>query len=422
MMLSNQNKFSYLVPIRIGGQSFPLILDTGSSDLWVVSDKCSSKDCSSVSRYSQPSSKDLETLGTPFDLSYLKGSVSGVVALDVVSLGSFEIRPQVFGLADDIKDMNLAGNGHSGILGLSFPSEASISPNVAPTVLENIFKYLDEPYFAIKLGTSPGPNDPTSSLTFGQLDEKYASHLSEFFFTPVSTAGASGYTYWKVSIQTFIVDGQPVQLSPSTVRGVRDTQIAVVDTGTTLIVGPTSDVDAIWGATGSAARYNTNEKIWEVRCNKAVDIRLVLGNRDRHVELPIDYEDVNWDEGEHESGWCIGGIQANDDVGSGDWLLGDAFLRSVYTVHFIGNTTHPPSMGFLGTVDRNVTYEQFRAKRGPDLDQSSPPPANIQGVLRTPARPAAPIVYSLGSAGGFIGGAAAMTAFRMRRRFLAGGL
>jgi len=27
------------------------------------------------------------------------------------------------------------------------------------------------------------------------------------------------------------------------------------------------------------------------------------------------------------SKWCLGGIQANDDVVSGDWLLGDAFLR-----------------------------------------------------------------------------------------------
>jgi hypothetical protein len=25
--------------------------------------------------------------------------------------------------------------------------------------------------------------------------------------------------------------------------------------------------------------------------------------------------------------WCLGGIQANDDIVSGDWLLGDAFLR-----------------------------------------------------------------------------------------------
>ncbi|KAF9262138.1 acid protease [Marasmius fiardii PR-910] len=382
---------------------------------WVVSDNCSSADCASVSRYSQTSSKDLKSSGVLFELSYLKGSVSGVVALDVVSIGPFEIRPQIFGLVHDTKDMNLASNGYSGILGLCFPSEASISPNVAPTVLQNLFEHLDEPYFAIKLGNNPGPYDLTSSLTFGQLDERYASHLSDFYFTPVSTAGATGYTYWKLPFQTFIVNGLPIQLSPSVIRGTHgNRQIAVIDTGSTLMLGPTSDVDAIWGAVGSAARYNTDEKMWEVRCNKAVDVQIVFGDKNHHIQLPIDYEDVNWDGG-NGSGWCMGGIQANDDVDSGDWLLGDAFLRSVYTVHFIGNATHPPSIGFLGTIDRNVTHEQFRAKRGPDLDQSSEPSPRIQGRSTMPA---APMLYTIGSAGGFVGGAAAMTAFRVRRRFL----
>ena len=36
--------------------------------------------------------------------------------------------------------------------------------------------------------------------------------------------------------------------------------------------------------------------------------------------------------------WCLGGIQAKDDVMSGDWLLGDAFLRVSLT-----NTPCPSS-------------------------------------------------------------------------------
>ncbi|KAJ8093177.1 hypothetical protein PM082_020662 [Marasmius tenuissimus] len=419
MHLSNQNRFSYLVSVRIGGQTFPMILDTGSSDLWVVSDECTTPDCSSVARYSQSLSGLLDILQSPFQLGYLKGSVSGHVARDVVALGSFEIRPQVFGLVNDVKDMNLAENGHSGILGLAFPSEASVSPSSGPTILENIFQNLDNPYFALKLGTQPGPNDLSSSLTLGQLDEKYASNLSDFHFIPVSTAGASGYTFWKVPMQGITVNNMSVPLSSSSVRGVRGGQIAVVDSGTTLMLGPTIDVDAIWKAMGSSARYNQDEGCWQVRCNKAMDIRILLGQKENAKEFPMEYEDANWEYGGDDDGWCMGGIQANDDVESGDWLLGGTFLRSVYALHFVGNATHSPRMGFLGTVDRKVGYEQFRAKRGPDQNQSSSePPVTIHGGLERRLIPAAPVMYTLGSAGGFVGGAAVITVFRLRRRFL----
>ncbi|KAK1218260.1 hypothetical protein PQX77_014633 [Marasmius sp. AFHP31] len=396
MHLSNQNRFSYLVSARIGGQTFPMILDTGSSDLM-----------------------NARHLTSPFQLGYLKGSVSGRAARDVVALGSFEIRPQVFGLVNDVKDMNLGENGHSGILGLAFPSEASISPSSGPTILENIFQNLDNPYFALKLGTQPGLNDLTSSLTLGQLDEKYASNLSDFHFIPVSTAGASGYTFWKVPMQGITVNEVSVPLSSSSVRGVRRGQIAVVDSGTTLMLGPTIDVDAIWKAMGSSARYSQDEGCWQVRCNKAMDIRIFLGQKENVKEFPIEYEDANWEYGGDDDGWCMGGIQANDDVDSGDWLLGGTFLRSVYALHFVGNATHSPRMGFLGTVDRKVGYEQFRAKRGPDQNQSSSePPVTIHGGLERRQMPAPPLLYTLGSAGGFVGGAAAITVFRLRRRFL----
>ncbi|KAL0580204.1 hypothetical protein V5O48_001797 [Marasmius crinis-equi] len=423
MHLSNQNEFSYLVPVQIGGQSFPLILDTGSSDLWVVSNDCTTADCSSVSRYSRSLSNGLQTLNAPFDVGYLKGSVSGVVALDVVRLGSYEIRPQVFGLANDIKDMNLANNGHSGILGLCLPATRSIAPEFGPTVLENIFQHIDNPYFALKLGSHPGPDDPSSSLTIGQLDGKYASSLSDLHFIPVSSAGASNYNFWKVPMQGIVTHGMSIPLSPSSVRGVRKGQIAVLDSGTTLMLGPTMDVDAIWKSLGPAARYNRDVGCWEVRCNKAVDVRIILGPKNNEKEYPVEYDDMNWEDSGDSEGWCMGGIQANDDVDSGDWLLGDTFLRSVYAVHFVGNSTHTPHMGLLGTVNREAGIQQFRAKRGPDQDQSSqpePPMTTPRGLDRR-VMPAASTLYALGSVGGFISGAAAMTAFRLWRRFFDAG-
>ena len=101
----------------------------------------------------------------------------------------------------------------------------------------------------------------------------------------------------------------------------------VLDTGTTLMLGPTVDVDAFWNSIGTPAivRKSPTSGMWEVRCERSLLVGLVLGDDNR--EFPIDPQDTNWDQKQSADGWCTGGIQANDGVVSGDWLLGDIFLR-----------------------------------------------------------------------------------------------
>ncbi|ESK92886.1 pepsinogen a2 precursor [Moniliophthora roreri MCA 2997] len=414
--ISNVNEFSYLVDVGVGKQFFPLILDTGSSDLWIVSDECDVSDCATVRRYSPASSKDLSISRKPFHLDYLKGSVSGLVAFETVSMGLFEINPQVLGLVNVIQSMNLASTGNSGILGLSFPTEATIFIKSGSTVLENIFAYLDEPFFAFKLGKNSGPNSPTSSLTFGQLDTTYSSDMSSFLITPVSQAGANDYSFWKLPLQSIIVNNYTLPLSQSSVQGVHEEQIAVLDTGTTLILGPTSDVDSFWAMIGPDARYNIASCMWEIKCNKAVGVQFVLGDKDAHRAFTMDYADVNWAEGGSDGEWCMGGIQANDNVDSGDWLLGDVFLRNVYSIHHGGNSTHPPFIGLLGTMNQSAALTDFRTSRGPDLESGSSSMPHIHGTLERRASLAAPMLYSLVTASGFVIGAASTTLFRARRR------
>ncbi|KAJ7273216.1 hypothetical protein C8J57DRAFT_1317179, partial [Mycena rebaudengoi] len=71
-------------------------------------------------------------------------------------------------------------------------------------------------------------------------------------------------------------------------------------------------------------------------------------------EYLIDPADLAWEEEEGADGWCTGGVQANDGVNAGDWLLGDVFLRNVYTKH----CTTPPQIGLL-----NLTNPRECARR-----------------------------------------------------------
>lgn len=95
-------------------------------------------------------------------------------------------------------------------------------------------------------------------------------------------------------------------------RGVSNhTPVAVLDTGTTLILGPSEDVEAFWGVVGSSRKRE--DGIWEVACERGVRVGFVLGDGDG-TEYVIAPEDVSWMEGGSTGGWCMGGVQANDGV------------------------------------------------------------------------------------------------------------
>ncbi|KAF8078108.1 aspartic peptidase domain-containing protein [Lyophyllum atratum] len=384
-MISNRNEFAYLVSVSVGEQEFSAILDTGSSDFWVVSSECTTSDCSGIPKYSKDQSASLSMSDTHFKLSYLMGSVT------------------VFALANRTTGLGLSNTGNSGILGLSFPSVAAISLADGNTLLENILSNFDEPdrFFAFKLGRGPGPDDATSSFTVGGLDENITLDLASFFFTPVSKAGADTFNYWKLPMQSLVIDQMTFLLSPSLVRGAK-THVAVLDTGTTLILGPTSDVEAFWRAVDheGATRKNGMTGFWEVRCDRGVSVSLLLGEAGDQRAFPIDPRDINWEEGSSEDGWCMGGIQANDGVNSGDWLLGDVFLRNVYVTHHSANSTHQPLIGLLSMTDPSASMSQFRNDRGPEQSHSTT--RWIRQNIRKESSPMTVQAYVISSASGFI--------------------
>jgi Eukaryotic aspartyl protease len=217
-------------------------------------------------------------------------------------------------LANQTVGLGLSSTGHSGILGFSFPSIAAISPAYGDTLLENILSSFDEPsrFFAFKLGRASDTDDG-SSFSMGQLDPAITNDMTKFSFTPVSRAGADMFNYWKLPLQYLTIDSTVFALSSSLVPGA-ESSIAVLDTGTTLILGPSADVDAFWHAVShdGATRKNMQTRMWEVRCDHGVAVGFVLGAEGSEREYSVDPADINWAEGGSVDGWCMGGIQAND--------------------------------------------------------------------------------------------------------------
>lgn len=268
------------------------------------------------------------------------GSVTGEVAFETITLGNYRISSQVFGelrpshlngdqlnpnaftaLANRTLGLYLSNTGHSGILGLAFDSQASIELNTGQPLIKSLAYHLpeDSRYFAVGLSRS----NSGSSFTIGELDPVYANFTEEFTWSDVYVNPGKGQTYdfWKVPLKGISING--TFLEPLTESKVVDspTPVAVLDTGTTLVLGPAIDVQYFWKTVGGS-RQNSDGQ-WQVLCNRGVVVKITLGGNGTESEYVLHPGDVNWMDGgkEEDAGgkWCIGGIQANDHV-SPSWV------------------------------------------------------------------------------------------------------
>ena len=81
----------YFVEATIGTppQTFTVIPDTGSSNLWVYSKQCGKYVCTKHNQFDHDSSTTYESDGSAFDISYGSGSVDGTVSYDTAALGDY---------------------------------------------------------------------------------------------------------------------------------------------------------------------------------------------------------------------------------------------------------------------------------------------------------------------------------------------
>ena len=74
-------------------QQFNVILDTGSSDLWVASTDCQACPQNDV-LFDNTKSSTFSTQNQQISISYGSGEVAGIVATDTVNMGGFTVSGQ----------------------------------------------------------------------------------------------------------------------------------------------------------------------------------------------------------------------------------------------------------------------------------------------------------------------------------------
>lgn len=241
---------SYIGTVTVGtpGKSFPVILDTGSSDLWLASNSCSGcpsdtpefnpSDSSTFKTNSTSSSSSSSSNGSEVQITYGSGEVQGTLGIDTVSLAGQTVDSQTFLVVDDVSQSLLDGNV-TGILGLAFQSLAATGavPLWAQLIADG---KLNNPEFGFYLtrfvdDESAEDEEPGGTFTLGGVNGSlYTGDITYY-----DLADASSPTYWTLALSEITVNGQKVDLGSSSAN-------AAIDTGTTLIGGPSDAVSAIY--------------------------------------------------------------------------------------------------------------------------------------------------------------------------------
>jgi len=300
----------YFGEVQIGSpsQTFKVIYDTGSSNLWVPSKACTNCKKGGAT-YDSSASSSYTKNGESFSLAYGTGSCNGFLSNDNTTIGGLTIKGFTFGeVTTEAADV-FGTAPFDGILGMG-PAAAAVDKTPMPMatmvsqglIAHNIFS------FYLASGGASG-----STLVLGGTDPTY--YTGDFTYVALAKA-AKLLPYWLVSASDIKLNGASTKAC-NWLTGC----YMVVDTGTSVLAGPPSAAGALIEKIGNVSADCSNVA-------SLPNISFTFGGKD--LEMGPDFYVLRQttNSGAVE---CELGIEAIN-AGVPLWILGDPFLRKYYTV------------------------------------------------------------------------------------------
>ncbi|KAK5118234.1 hypothetical protein LTR85_008214 [Meristemomyces frigidus] len=359
LLIPSEEGAGYSVNITFGGKTFEVILDTGSSDLWLAESgvKCVDVDMDPVATaecgfgpLASASFQDGAIANENFNISYGDGEfLTGVLGYENVGVANITVDKQEVAL------VNYAywegDNVTSGLMGFAYPTltsayrgtDASVdNENTTAVQYTNwIFSAIDQglidPMFSLAI--ERGSNGGGGQLALGGLPSLAFNHT--FTSTPLKiieltphAVEAKNYSYYTIIPDGFLLSGeeetyygfQEFSEDPST------TYPVIVDSGTTLVYLPERVADDVNALFDPPSVYIEEEGVYENYCDAVPPTFAIrINGTDFYIsgaELLLTGE-LGYDE---YTGGCVTGVQPMDGI----YILGDVFLKNVIAVFDIG--------------------------------------------------------------------------------------
>jgi hypothetical protein len=385
----------FLAPITVGGQQFYVVIDTGSSDPWLVDSSFTCIDPSNNEEqdeslcyfgplYDRTASNTYEPFpDRSMNLSYADHeTLNGLMGRDTFTMGGITFPAQEFGMVD------LAawyGDGvSSGLVGFAYRTLTSMYVGENPKAavpgqnlkynpfFDNLYRNnITEPVFSMALTRDPQNTGQGGVMGLGGVpDIPYAPTWISAPILPVGinrTSGEIEYQFYTITVDGFALSSdQSAQFAsiPDAKQNPRKTALrgpvnaqdpnsssvnAIVDSGTTLIYVSQQLAAAVVRAFDPPGAFDRASGYYLVLCTATPPIfGASIGGKVFNVN-PRDMWQRRSDN--ISDPLCTSSVQSNGGP-NGLWILGDAWMKSMLCVFDVGSSR----MGFAGRQFYDLTW------------------------------------------------------------------
>ncbi|KAL7621262.1 hypothetical protein AAE478_008579 [Parahypoxylon ruwenzoriense] len=351
----------YYAQVAVGTppQTVDLIVDTGSSDVWILdagANLCRSESMQSyygycLSTYDPSKSSSFSVVSQDtFSIRYVDGSgAEGDYIRDTLSIGGTDIDALQMGLAEN-------STINSGLLGIGFA--ANVAARTPYPNIMNLFQ--DQDLIAVQ-AYSLYLNDlyaETGTILFGGLDiEKFIGGLKAVPIQPDRTGNYSSFTVALSSLTTTAHDGAVSNYTRAPIP-------VILDSGTTLTYLPYSMTNRIFQAFDAVDDTSGTGLVF-VNCDFLNDNNVTFnfqfgGSDGPIIRVPVDEMVLDNVRAYEKLGLevpplpfdnvCSFGLQPSSDY----YLLGDTFLRSAYVVYDLTNKEIALAQANVNSIESNI--------------------------------------------------------------------
>lgn len=343
-MVNYQHDSTWYAIFGVGtpSQSLNLVLDTGSSDIWLA-----------ASDYSVSSSSTFSNSSSSFSITYGSGTVKGYMATETFTIADHTVTNQPFAvgtqITSELKDLETAG-----ICGLGFPAlSAGGSRPIWQSAGESEFSFYLQRASRKTTTFYTGGGDPAGTAAPGGFGKRASSDLdsayggvftlggtnSSLYQGDINWCNVISKSYWLITLGGVTVSNQTINIG--------STEKAAIDTGTTLIGGPDSVVKDLYSRISGASAISGANGYYQFPCSTEVSTTMTFGDQ----KYSISSDQFNVAQVDSSGTYCMGAFFSIGSTSSStlQWIVGDSFLSSVYSIFSNGDTAR---IGFASLASR----------------------------------------------------------------------